>query len=270
MGYYERTLTSLITFGKPSYSRARSNLVGEVAPGVSRSYQTGWPVMDSPRATCQEVEGVKRSTAAASSFRCSSGGLGTSTSTLPWSRAIRQVLLCAVSATARAIFSTFLAGTPTSRCLARWVRRSVTVIVTPVGLGRGGELCAIFPLTQSWSTALEALSAKASLNPAIETLPATSRWRSGEPSNMATVWIPPLLRDLTGGQEQVTVPGEKVRDLIAALDTRYPGLQARLVEDGTLRRGIVLTVDGVANRQGLRARVQPDSEVHFIPAIGGG
>lgn len=87
---------------------------------------------------------------------------------------------------------------------------------------------------------------------------------------MAIVWIPPLLRDLTAGAESVAVTGEQVRDLIAALDARYPGLAARLVEDGALRRGIVLVIDGVANRQGLRARVKPDSEVHFVPAIGGG
>lgn len=87
---------------------------------------------------------------------------------------------------------------------------------------------------------------------------------------MATVWIPPLLRDLTGGVQQVTVSGETVRDLIAALDARYPGLAGRLIEEGTLRRGLVLTIDGVTSRQGLRARVGPESEVHFVPAIGGG
>jgi sulfur-carrier protein len=87
---------------------------------------------------------------------------------------------------------------------------------------------------------------------------------------MATVWIPPLMRELTGGLERVTVQGEKVRELVDALDARYPGIKARLVEDGELRLGIVLTVDGVANRQGLRAKVRPDSEVHFVPAIGGG
>lgn len=86
---------------------------------------------------------------------------------------------------------------------------------------------------------------------------------------MAIVWIPPLLRALTGA-ESVAVAGEQVRDLIVALDARYPGLAARLVEDGALRRGIVLMIDGVASRQGLRARVKPDSEVHFVPAIGGG
>lgn len=86
---------------------------------------------------------------------------------------------------------------------------------------------------------------------------------------MATVWIPPLLRHLTAAQ-QVEVPGEKVRDLVAALDERYPGIAARLTEDGELRRGLVVTVDGVVSRQGLRQRVKPDSEVHFLPAIGGG
>jgi len=78
------------------------------------------------------------------------------------------------------------------------------------------------------------------------------------------------MRELTGGLERVTAPGEKVRELIDALDARYPGVKARLVEDGALRRDIVLTIDGVANRQGLRAKVAPDSEVHFVPAIGGG
>ena len=78
------------------------------------------------------------------------------------------------------------------------------------------------------------------------------------------------MRELTGGLERVAVSGEKVRDLIDALEGRYPGLKARLVEDEALRRGIVLTIDGVANRQGLRAKVEPDSEVHFVPAIGGG
>ncbi len=87
---------------------------------------------------------------------------------------------------------------------------------------------------------------------------------------MAIVWIPPLMRDLTGGQERVAVPGEKVRELVDALDARCPGLKARLTEDGELRRGLVVTVDGVASRQGLRQRVDPDSEVHFLPAIGGG
>jgi len=87
---------------------------------------------------------------------------------------------------------------------------------------------------------------------------------------MAIVWIPPLLRPLTGDRQQVDVPGEKVRDLVAALEDAYPGIGARLTEDGELRRGLIVTVDGVVSRQGLRQKVGPQSEVHFLPAIGGG
>ena len=87
---------------------------------------------------------------------------------------------------------------------------------------------------------------------------------------MATVWIPPLLRGLVNGQEHVVADGEKVRDLIDALDARFPGLKAGLIEDGELRRGVVVTVDGVVSRLGLRQPVHADSEVHFLPAIGGG
>jgi molybdopterin synthase sulfur carrier subunit len=84
------------------------------------------------------------------------------------------------------------------------------------------------------------------------------------------VWIPPLLRDLTGGQDRVAMPGERVRDLIAGLEARYPGIEARLCQEGRLRPGIVVVVDGVTSTQGLRQRVREESEVHFIPAIGGG
>jgi hypothetical protein len=38
---------------------------------------------------------------------------------------------------------------------------------------------------------------------------------------MAVVWIPSLMRDLTGGQEQVSAPGKTVGRVIAALDEAY-------------------------------------------------
>jgi molybdopterin synthase sulfur carrier subunit len=87
---------------------------------------------------------------------------------------------------------------------------------------------------------------------------------------MARVWIPPLLRDLTGGQETVTVPGGRVSQLVAELERRFPGVQARLCESGTLRPGMVVVVDTAVSGLGLLQPVGPDSEVHFLPAIGGG
>ena len=88
---------------------------------------------------------------------------------------------------------------------------------------------------------------------------------------MPVVWIPALLRELTGGQEQVTAPGETVRQVIESLDERYPGIRARLSdEDGRLRPGITVAVDGQVSRLRMRHPLAENSEVHFLPAISGG
>jgi len=87
---------------------------------------------------------------------------------------------------------------------------------------------------------------------------------------MPTVWIPSLLRDLTSGEDFLTVPGETVWQVIENLDARYPGIRDRLYEQGTLRRNIAVVVDGVTSHQRLRHRLTESSEVHFVPAISGG
>ena len=87
---------------------------------------------------------------------------------------------------------------------------------------------------------------------------------------MAIVWIPSLLRDLTGGKGQVTVPGETVRQVIANLENNYPGVQMRLCEGDQLRPNISVVVDGRVSTQRMRHQLQENSEVHFLPAISGG
>ena len=87
---------------------------------------------------------------------------------------------------------------------------------------------------------------------------------------MPVVWIPALLRDLTDGVESVTVPGETVRQVIDELDSRYPGIKARLCDAERLRPGIAVVVDGEVSPLRLRQRLSDTSEVHFLPAIGGG
>ena len=87
---------------------------------------------------------------------------------------------------------------------------------------------------------------------------------------MAFVWIPGLLRDLTGGQQTVEVPGKTVHDVIAALEERFPGMQDRLIEDGRLMPSITVIVDGEPGNMRLRQPLREDSEVHFLPAISGG
>jgi len=87
---------------------------------------------------------------------------------------------------------------------------------------------------------------------------------------MATVFIPPLIRDLTNGQTRVIVPGNSVREVITQLETRYPGITGRLCQDGSIRPGMAVVVDSEVSTVGLRHRLSDASEVHFLPAISGG
>jgi molybdopterin converting factor small subunit len=84
------------------------------------------------------------------------------------------------------------------------------------------------------------------------------------------VWIPSLHRDLTDGQEIVTVEGETVGEVVAQLEARFPGIEARLCDDGRLRPHIAVAINGEVTHRGLRQRLAAPSEVHFIPALSGG
>lgn len=87
---------------------------------------------------------------------------------------------------------------------------------------------------------------------------------------MATVWIPSLLRSLTGGQESLQVPGATVRQIVDNLEKQFPGIKARLCDGDELRRGIAVAVNAQVAQAGLAAQVPENSEVHFVPAISGG
>jgi molybdopterin synthase sulfur carrier subunit len=87
---------------------------------------------------------------------------------------------------------------------------------------------------------------------------------------MATVYIPSVLQHLTRGEPQVTVAATTVRQVVERLEALYPGVEAHLVEDGDLKPHIAVAVDGEVSVLGLVERVGEDSEVHFVPALGGG
>ena len=84
------------------------------------------------------------------------------------------------------------------------------------------------------------------------------------------VWIPSLHRDLTGGVEKVTIEGETVGEIVAALDARFPGIEERLCEEGHIRPYIAVSVNGEISQRGLRHRLTEQSDIHFIPALSGG
>ena len=87
---------------------------------------------------------------------------------------------------------------------------------------------------------------------------------------MATIFIPSMLQSLTGGAKRVDLDARNVRQVIERLEDQFPGIKDRLVEDGELRPNLAVAIDGDVAIMGLLEKVGENSEVHFVPAIGGG
>ena len=87
---------------------------------------------------------------------------------------------------------------------------------------------------------------------------------------MPIVWIPASLRTFTNQQDTVRVGGATVRDVIDQLDALFPGIKPRLCDGDALRPGLAVAIDAEMSRMGLEQAVGENSEVHFLPAIGGG
>ncbi len=87
---------------------------------------------------------------------------------------------------------------------------------------------------------------------------------------MATVFIPSLMQKLSDGNNRVHVEGATVRQIVNNLDEQYPGFKDRLVADGRIKGNISVAVDGEITPLGMLEKVGESSEVHFLPAIGGG
>jgi len=90
---------------------------------------------------------------------------------------------------------------------------------------------------------------------------------------MAKVVFTANLRRYTGGVAETRAAGERVCDLLRALDEAIPGIRHYLVTDqGSLRRHVSLFVDGeaVADRSGLTDGIGPESTVHILQALSGG
>lgn len=87
---------------------------------------------------------------------------------------------------------------------------------------------------------------------------------------MATVFIPTQLRKFTNGVEQLELDVRNVRQVIEELETRFPGIKQGLCDGEELSPSIQVCVGQTLSSRGMITKVAADSEVHFLPAIGGG
>jgi molybdopterin synthase sulfur carrier subunit len=79
-----------------------------------------------------------------------------------------------------------------------------------------------------------------------------------------------MLQPLTGGVKQLDYDAANLRQVIEQLEQSFPGIKEKLVEDDRIRPNLAVAVDGEVARMGLLEKVTETSEVHFVPAIGGG
>ena len=87
---------------------------------------------------------------------------------------------------------------------------------------------------------------------------------------MATIFIPAQLRELTAGIEQLEMDVHNMRAVINQLEQRFPGIRDRLCQQDQISPSLQISIDSVITSRGMIAKIQPNSEVHFIPAIAGG
>ena len=90
---------------------------------------------------------------------------------------------------------------------------------------------------------------------------------------MAKVRIPTPLRKLTNNEELVEVTANSVGEAITQLQTRYPGIKERLVDEtGAIRRfvNVYVNEEDIRFLQNQETPLKGNDEISIIPAIAGG
>ena len=89
----------------------------------------------------------------------------------------------------------------------------------------------------------------------------------------ATVKIPTPLRKLTNNETSVDAVGKTIEQIIESLDSTYPGMRERLIDDnGDLRHFVNIYLNGEDIRyiDGLKSTVSDNDELSIVPAVAGG
>lgn len=85
--------------------------------------------------------------------------------------------------------------------------------------------------------------------------------------------IPSPLRSHTGGEAEVLCPGTTIESCLGELERRFPGIGARLRDEGgEVRRFVNIYVNNEDMRflQGITTPLNDGDVVSIVPAIAGG
>ena len=87
------------------------------------------------------------------------------------------------------------------------------------------------------------------------------------------VRIPTPLRKLTNNEEVVEVKAETIGDAIVELQSRFPGIKERLVdENGEVRRfvNVYVNEDNIRDRKNMETELKAGDTISILPSIAGG
>ncbi|SDK67762.1 MoaD/ThiS family protein [Streptomyces indicus] len=86
------------------------------------------------------------------------------------------------------------------------------------------------------------------------------------------VRIPTILRTYTDGEKAVQGSGDTLAELFADLDSRHSGIEARIVDEGKLRRfvNVYLNDEDVRFLDGISTKLADGDSVTILPAVAGG
>lgn len=87
---------------------------------------------------------------------------------------------------------------------------------------------------------------------------------------MVRVFIPASLRDMCDGQREVELTATNVREAIQKLDSKFPGMARRLIDEDALKPDLVVAIDSEIREGGLLEQLTENCELHFVPAVSGG
>ena len=88
-----------------------------------------------------------------------------------------------------------------------------------------------------------------------------------------SVRIPTILRTYTEDQSQVSVEGTTLTEVLDSLESSFPGIKSRVVdEQGALRRfvNIYVAEEDVRFASGLDTPTPAGTQISIIPAVAGG
>ncbi len=88
-----------------------------------------------------------------------------------------------------------------------------------------------------------------------------------------SVRIPTILRTYTQDQSQVDADGATLVEVLDSLESSYPGIKARVVdEQGAVRRfvNIYVAEEDVRFASGLDTPTPEGTQISIIPAVAGG